>query len=310
MAQGSSLNFENGPSSLTQADVVALQAMRARIDRLLAGAALLGFGSPQPEEKSASASDQSSEASAEREGKARGTTAEHGEQTSENCPGATASASSAGVHAGHVPEIEMQDALSPAQQPNSAQASTGEPASLEANEVMSLVSDNGESDLNDEDPLPIATPRNIASDDPSSGLWPVEQPPSGGSEPGSGNNALLPAAKVNLAADGDISSFRLCDELNNSKSMADAAVKKKTESVIKEDEGQRTAGASIASLPPLTCSPTSEELAVVEDHNKENEACADRLDKQLKHGTPTSVMEATANDQTQEGTAAGEQDRE
>ncbi|KJR87818.1 uncharacterized protein SPSK_07205 [Sporothrix schenckii 1099-18] len=257
MAQGSPLNIEIG-SALTQEDLAALQAMRARIDLLLSN--------PRTRPESHQVNDL----------KAREAGADEAQD---------------------VPEVAMEDAQVAGEglpEPGSEQIVP------ETNEVMSLVSDNGENE--DEDPPTITTPLNASEDEPGSAVWPVEHSVS---DPGSGNGTLPASAKAELS-ENDIDGFRLCDHNNAKrppaagdsvpapileKTLETVAIsntadgdKEKEDKEDKEDkqgEGQQGADATTngTSSPP-TPVPASSETAVGDEDNKENEKMADRLDKQ------------------------------
>lgn len=278
MAQGSSLNIENG-SALTQEDCTALQAMRARIDFLLSNLTAGASQAPSDERPKA-----------------------------ENQEDTSGSLQAAATQTQETPEIAMQDALvhDEEQQESGVDNKRSEAVDMgtlgddvdqtvpETNEVMSLVSDNGESDMNeDEDPPPITTPLNAPNEEPTSAVWPVEHHSSSGSDPGSGNGTLPPSAKVNLV-EGDIDGFHLCGH-DNGKALPDAIGPKKgsgedTPEVVKSlsteddkdrlvEEQQRVDEAADLLSSPLTPPPTSSEMAAEED-DKENETIAERLHKQ------------------------------
>ncbi|CAK7217614.1 hypothetical protein SCUCBS95973_003214 [Sporothrix curviconia] len=255
MAQGSSLNIKNG-STLTQEDRASLAAMRARIDFLLSNPA----------------------AGASLEGP-------HGPAVATSQQGSVPDIADApAAECQEVPEIAMEDALAD---------DNADPAVPETNEVMSLVSDNGENE--DEDPPPITTPLNAAEEELNSALWPVEHPGSSISDPDSGNGASQTATKTDLAATS-IESFPLCDhnsngkgqfpdasELKNEPNMApDATVNPSTKADGAGDqpeEPKESHDAANGASPSLTPLQTASSETAVGGDDKENEALPERLDK-------------------------------
>ncbi|KAL1897680.1 hypothetical protein Sste5346_003988 [Sporothrix stenoceras] len=256
MAQANPLSIECG-SALTQADLTALQAMRAQIDLLLSNPRVVAASPAQPKQE------QSAEI-----------------QQQDNVPENTQTNT---VEAQEVPEITMDDAH--------AEHDT-EQAVPETNEVMSLVSDNGENE--DEDPPTITTPLNTSEEGPASAVWPVDQSIS---DPGSGNGALASSTKADLA-ESDIDGFRLCDH-NNAKgplsgdSVPEPVPEKTPEAVeitsTAEDDKRDVKHGEEEQPLPLTPVPASSQTAVGDD-DKENEKVAGQLDKQSE--TQDSALES------------------
>ncbi|CAK7204926.1 hypothetical protein SEUCBS139899_007688 [Sporothrix eucalyptigena] len=254
MAQGSPLNIMHG-STLTQEDRTALQAMRARIEFLL--------GNPVPSASLEETKEHSSAASQK-----------------DNAP---KTPETPATEAQVVPDVPMEDALADeGEQPEST-----DQAVLETNEVMSLVSDNGENE--DEDPPPITTPLNAPDDEPNSAVWPVEHG-SSISDPDTGNGAIQATTKTDLGAPG-INSFPLCDHGNGKGSLRgasepktepeegpDTVVKTGTVDDVVEQIEPDTSTNNLSS--PLTPLRTSSETAVEDEDDKENTALTERLDKQ------------------------------
>ena len=249
MAQGSPLNFQSG-SVLTQQDRTSLEAMRARIDFLLSNSTAVGQQQQQQQQQHIGS--------------------ETFEATSEAAPMPLPMPTPmAGVQ--EVPEIAMDDAL--------ADDNTTDQTVPENNEVMSLVSDNGENE--DEDPPPITTPLDAADEELNSAVWPVEHH-SSISDPDGSNGALqTAAAKPELAATG-ITSFSLCEhdhDLNHDHDHAHDRAHDNEKGLLPAD-GQKTTESARGdnTSPPLASSGMSLDTTVGGD-DKENEAVAERLDK-------------------------------
>ncbi|CAK7227992.1 hypothetical protein SBRCBS47491_006753 [Sporothrix bragantina] len=254
-------------STLTQQDRTSLEAMRARIDFLLSNP-VASASLDQPKDTA-------------------------GQQ--DNAP----ELSEAPVAEAHeVPNIAMEDALAD---------DNADQAIPETNEVMSLVSDNGENE--DEDPPPITTPLNAGDEELNSAVWPVEHHGSSISDPDSGNGAIQTATKPELAAT-TIESFALCDHNNGKgplpdapelKNEPDVAPDAKYDVVGSQPEEQKESGGGLNdTLSPLATLQTISETAVGGD-DKENEAVSERLDMKSEQQDGAFVSTET---RTETNTAA------
>ncbi|OAA55568.1 phd finger domain protein [Niveomyces insectorum RCEF 264] len=205
MAQGSALNIESG-STLTQDDRAALEAMRARIDQLL------GIGARTAPHSSISLESQEahdfggftpseagqlprSEQQSPKQLPELSRTADDGDIVMED---ASAAEDKAELD-GNTHEAENFDEGEDASKSNSGHSTH------ETHEAMSLVSDNGDSDLNeDEDLLPVATPLTAPHEEPASAVWSAEHhgsSNSSSSDPGNGSNGLPPSSELKLPVD-------------------------------------------------------------------------------------------------------------